>query len=68
MKEKIYAYIAAHPYCRQREIASSLRVWLCDADFLSALHGLYYEEHRIDFRTYVDSAQMEIYNEWYVVS
>lgn len=65
MKEKIYAYIKAYPHCRSRYIASTLHVWLCDIEYLSALQELY-KEGKIDCEYHHDPAQMEFYNEWYV--
>lgn len=65
MKEKIFAYIKEHPGCRQREIASDLRVWLCSKEFLDALQTLDLE-NRIYSVAYHDSANMEFYLQWYV--
>jgi len=66
MKQKIYEYIREHPGCRQREIASSLPVWLCSKDFLNALAEMEMAD-TIYCVSYQDSANMEYYLKWYVV-
>lgn len=65
MIEKILAYIGAHPGCRQREIAVSLRIWQCDPFLMGALADLE-DLGRIKREVYSDPAQMEYYNKWYL--
>lgn len=65
MENKILNYIAEHPYCRQREIASGCHVWLCNQLFLDSLHNLYKNE-LIDCEFFSDPANVEYYNKWYL--
>lgn len=67
MKRKILEAIAAMPGCRQRSIASAIRVWQCDATFLECLRdlraaGLIY---RIN---HSDPANMEFFYKWYLTN
>ena len=65
MREKMLAYIAAHPGCRSREIAGGIGMWLCDSEFLHMRHELE-KEGLIYAETYRDPAQMEFYDKWYI--
>ena len=40
MDRKILETIGAMPGCRQREIASAIGVWQCNAIFMGCLHNL----------------------------
>ena len=58
MDRKILEIIGAMPGCRQREIASAIGVWQCNAIFMGCLHnredlGFIYSE------SYSDPANME---------
>jgi len=66
MKEKIYNYIKENPGCRQCEIASALRIWLCSKEFLNALSELR-DEKKIGCSVFQDHANMEYYYKWYLV-
>lgn len=67
MKRKILEAIAAMPGCRQRSIASAIRVWQCDATFLECLRDLRAEGliYRIN---HSDPANMEFFYKWYLTN
>ena len=65
MDKKILEYIRENPGCRQRYIASSIRVWQCDNVFLNTLHSL--EKSGFIYRkSYSDPANMEYFYKWYL--
>lgn len=65
MKRKILEAIAAMPGCRQRSIASAIRVWQCDATFLECLRDL--RASGLVFRiSHSDPANMEFFYKWYL--
>lgn len=65
MKRKILEAIAAMPGCRQRSIASAIRVWQCDATFLECLRDL--RASGLVFRiSHSDPANMEYFYKWYL--
>ena len=65
MDRKILETIGAMPGCRQREIASAIGVWQCNAIFMRCLYdledlGFIYSE------SYSDPANMEHFYKWYL--
>ena len=62
---QILRFVAVHPYCRQRYIASALNTWLCSERFLDSLHYVY-KQGWIDCEYHHDPAQMEFFNLWYL--
>ena len=66
MKEKILEYLSNHQGARQRDIASFLKVWVADTDFLKVLYEMK-ENNIIQAVAYVDRANMENYCKWYIV-
>ena len=65
MKEKILACLNRYPGSRKREIASSLRIWLCDKLFLDTMNELKHDG-LIKYITINDPANMEFYDKWYL--
>lgn len=66
MEQKILNYLGEHTEgARQREIAASLRIWLCDSNFLDALYKLE-RENKIYATIYSDAANMEFYKVWHI--
>lgn len=65
MREKILVCLLEWPGSRQREIASSLRVWLCDSTFLDTMHQLE-NDGLIKHTVHNDPANMEFYKKWYL--
>ena len=65
MDRKILETIGAMPGCRQREIASVIGVWQCNAIFMGCLRNLE-ELGVIDSESYSDPANMEYVYKWYL--
>lgn len=66
MKEEIINYLRSHPLSRKRSIASYLRIWVCDKNFLDTMYNLE-KEGIIKSITYRDFANMEYYAVYRVV-
>ena len=65
MEEKILACLNRYPGSRKREIAGSLRIWLCDKLFLDTMNKLK-NDGLIKYITINDPANMEFYDKWYL--
>jgi len=67
MKEKILEFLTNHPGARKREIASFLKIWLCDSEFIRIINEMQ-RNGFIRYEVFNDPANMEYYNKWYVVN
>jgi len=63
MKDQILKYVAEHPGCRARNVASALGKWVCDVAIEMCFLA---EEGVLRSETYSDPAQMEQFNKWYL--
>lgn len=64
---QILRFVACHPYCRQRYIASALHTWLCSERFLDSLRYAY-KQGWIDCVSIHDTANLEFYNKWFLTN
>ena len=67
IERRIIEYLARNPYSRSRSIAAYCHLWLCDDEYLNALHTLY-KQGWINRRPFSDPANMEFYYEWYLTN
>ena len=66
MKEKIIQYLMENPESRKRDIAYYLKVWQCDATFLSSMRELK-QEGRIKSTYHRIPENMEFYDTFSVI-
>ena len=67
LEEEIVLWLNDHPGARKREIAGAMGMWHCSSEFMNAMHNLE-DDGVIRHEVHNDPAQMEFYDEWYVVA